>query len=102
MTNKQFERNALSEQTVLHTWSGILQNEHLLTDNWIKHSGVLVGMILWSSHGSNMIHHDLMMNECLSPTLSTAQGICTEMYFPSGGPYLWEGHCWRMAITSPI
>jgi ribonuclease HI len=44
MTNKKYETKAISTKTVLHTWSGTLQNESSLPDNWINYSGVLVGI----------------------------------------------------------
>jgi hypothetical protein len=44
MTNKKYERKAISAKTVLCTWSGTLQNESLLPENWINCSGVLVGI----------------------------------------------------------
>jgi len=44
MTNKRYETKAISFQTVLCTWSGTLQDELSLPDNWINYSGVLVGI----------------------------------------------------------
>jgi len=44
MTNKKYEAKGISVQTVLNTWSGTLKNELSLPDNWIKLSGVLVGI----------------------------------------------------------
>jgi ribonuclease HI len=44
MTNKKYEAKGISVQTVLNTWSGTLKNEYSLPDNWIKLSGVLVGI----------------------------------------------------------
>lgn len=44
MTNKKYEMKAISTKTVLHTWSGTLQNESSLPENWINCSGVLVGI----------------------------------------------------------
>ena len=44
MTNKRYETKAISVQTVLHTWSGTLQHELSLLDNWINYFVVLVGI----------------------------------------------------------
>jgi len=44
MTNKKYETKAISAKTVLYTWSGTLQNESSLPENWINCSGVLVGI----------------------------------------------------------
>jgi hypothetical protein len=44
MTNKKYETKAILAKTVLYTWSGTLQNELSLPENWINCSGVLVGI----------------------------------------------------------
>ena len=44
MTNKRYETKAISTKIVLCTWSGTLQNELSLPENWINCSGVLVGI----------------------------------------------------------
>ena len=44
MINKKYETKAISAKTVLYTWSGTLQNESSLPENWINCSGVLVGI----------------------------------------------------------
>ncbi|KAG0702107.1 hypothetical protein DFH29DRAFT_755173, partial [Suillus ampliporus] len=40
----RYGRKAIKADNVLKTWSGILHNEENLPDNWIRQSGVLVGM----------------------------------------------------------
>ena len=78
MTNKKYERKAISTKTVLNTWSGVFQNELLLPDNWINISGVLVGIKpseqpwWWRQN-----HHEFCDEDgLLSPTLFT-DGIHT-------------------------
>lgn len=44
MTNRRYETKAIAVKLVLGTWSGALQNESSLPENWINHSGVLVGI----------------------------------------------------------
>ena len=44
MTNKSYESKAVSAKTMLCTWSGTLQNESFLPENWINYAGVLVGI----------------------------------------------------------
>jgi ribonuclease HI len=44
MTNKRYKTKAISAKTVLCTWSGTLQSELSLSENWINCSGVLVGI----------------------------------------------------------
>ncbi|KAG2339348.1 hypothetical protein BDR05DRAFT_891892, partial [Suillus weaverae] len=45
LTNSmRYGKKALKVETVLQTWSGTLQNEDNLPDNWIRKSEVLVGM----------------------------------------------------------
>lgn len=41
---KRYGKKALKVETVLKTWSGILLNKDNLLDNWIRKTGVLVGM----------------------------------------------------------
>jgi len=43
MTSKRYGKRALATKIVLATWSGTLQDELSLPDNWIKQPGVLVG-----------------------------------------------------------
>jgi len=45
MTNKRYGSRSIKKKTVLHTWSGTLQNEQSLPDDWIKHTRVLVGSV---------------------------------------------------------
>ncbi|KAG1766598.1 hypothetical protein EV702DRAFT_1182290 [Suillus placidus] len=49
----RFGTKATSIDTVLKTWSGILLNEENLPDNWIRQSGVLVGMAPYRPLGRN-------------------------------------------------
>ncbi|KII84249.1 hypothetical protein PLICRDRAFT_118018, partial [Plicaturopsis crispa FD-325 SS-3] len=45
MTDRKKHGNkALAVQVVLNTWSGTLMNEDALPDNWIRETGVLVGI----------------------------------------------------------
>ncbi|KAK7000950.1 hypothetical protein R3P38DRAFT_3327566 [Favolaschia claudopus] len=45
LTNKaRFGSLAKTKQIVLETWSGVLQNEHALPDDWTQSKGVLVGI----------------------------------------------------------
>ncbi|KAG1856194.1 hypothetical protein C8R48DRAFT_749170 [Suillus tomentosus] len=41
----RYGKRALKESLVLQTWSGVLLDEDDLPDNWIKHAGVLVGIL---------------------------------------------------------
>ncbi|KAG1853362.1 ribonuclease H-like protein, partial [Suillus subluteus] len=49
----RYGKKALRTETVLQTWSGTLQNEDNLRDNWIQKSEVLVGMALRRPPGRN-------------------------------------------------
>jgi len=40
---KRYGKRALQEKMVLQTWSGVLENEDNLPDNWIRMAGILVG-----------------------------------------------------------
>ncbi|KAG1889238.1 hypothetical protein F4604DRAFT_1505893, partial [Suillus subluteus] len=40
----RYGKKALRENLVLRTWSGVLLDEDDLPDNWIRQSGVLVGI----------------------------------------------------------
>ncbi|KAG1864352.1 hypothetical protein F4604DRAFT_1517302, partial [Suillus subluteus] len=40
----RYGKKAIKIDTVLQTWSGLLNNEDSLLDNWIQQAGVLVGM----------------------------------------------------------
>jgi hypothetical protein len=56
MTSRKYGSKAIKAKTVLHTWSGILQNEQSLPDDWIGFPGVLVGIgppewAWWEQHG---------------------------------------------------
>ena len=44
MTGKQYGKKALTKEIVLQTWSGTLQDEQSLPENWIKKPRVLVGI----------------------------------------------------------
>ena len=44
MTDRKYATKAISTKVVLCTWSGVLQNESSLPQNWINYSGVLVGI----------------------------------------------------------
>ena len=46
MTNTRYEKKAIKDEVVPHTWSGTLHDEGHLPDNWIRNAGVLVGMVL--------------------------------------------------------
>jgi hypothetical protein len=41
---RRYGKKALSVQTVIKTWDGVLLDRTSLPDNWIKHNGVLVGI----------------------------------------------------------
>jgi hypothetical protein len=45
MTNTRYGTNALNKDLVLHTWSGVLQDESSLPEDWIRQPGVLVGIV---------------------------------------------------------
>ncbi|KAG1872258.1 hypothetical protein F4604DRAFT_1768278 [Suillus subluteus] len=49
----RFGKKATKIDKVLKTWSGILLNEENLPDNWIRQSGVLVGMTSYRPPGRN-------------------------------------------------
>lgn len=49
----RFSNKAIKESLVLKTWSGVLLNEENLPDNWIRQSGVLVGMVPYCPPGWN-------------------------------------------------
>ncbi|KAG2738218.1 hypothetical protein P692DRAFT_20759351 [Suillus brevipes Sb2] len=54
LTDKnKFGRKAIDEKLVLRTWSGTLDNEENLPDNWCRQSGVLVGMAPLRPPGRN-------------------------------------------------
>lgn len=44
MTSHKYKTRALNKNLVLNTWSGLLQNEDWLPDDWTKERGVLVGI----------------------------------------------------------
>ena len=46
-SKKRYEKRAFPEELILKTWSGTLQNEHSLPENWLCTNGVLVGIPLW-------------------------------------------------------
>ncbi|KAK0471380.1 hypothetical protein IW261DRAFT_1553545 [Armillaria novae-zelandiae] len=46
LTNKKkFHKKAILTSIVLKTWQGTLVDENILPENWIKETGVLVGMV---------------------------------------------------------
>jgi hypothetical protein len=45
MTSSRYGRKALQSNIVLETWSGTLHQEESLPDNWLRSSGVLVGIV---------------------------------------------------------
>lgn len=49
----RYGKRALKESLVLRTWSGVLLDEDDLPDNWIKHAGVLVGILPRRPPGRN-------------------------------------------------
>jgi hypothetical protein len=44
ITNNKYGKRALKQQIVLNTWKGLLKNEENLPKNWLKSTGVLVGI----------------------------------------------------------
>jgi lysine/ornithine N-monooxygenase len=44
MTNKKFEKKAISKRLVKNTWKRLIQNENELPEDWVNLAGVLVGI----------------------------------------------------------
>lgn len=53
MTNKKYERKALSKQLVLQTWRNTLANEDEIPNDWVSNTGVLVGIETLRPPGRN-------------------------------------------------
>ena len=91
MTNKRYETKAISTKIVLSAWSGTLQNELSLPENWINCSGVLVGIKPsewpWWQPAD---HPWVAMKVCLSPTLPTTWWVYIKV-FPQWQTSSWKG-----------
>ncbi len=49
---KRYQNKALPGRLILRTWSGTLQNEHSLPEDWLRANGVLVGIAKGPHTGS--------------------------------------------------
>ena len=51
ITNNKYGKRALRQEVVLGTWRNVLENEKTLPKNWLRTTGVLVGI-------GQMVHQD--------------------------------------------